>query len=80
MKATFLVDEQKEHLGKLGEILKHIETCNLLGEIDPAYYGSKKQDYIMQYASQMSRMAQTVFKKGTQHSNARLLGVMKAVG
>ena len=72
--SAFMLTEQKEHLAKLAETLMHIETCNTLGEIDPAYYGNKKQEYIMQYAMQMSQMAQTIFKKGVQAPNAVLIG------
>ncbi len=77
MKATFLVTEQKQHLHRLGEILSHIESCDMLGEIDPAYYGNKKKEYILQYATQMSQMAQTVFNKGAHIANARMIGVVK---
>ena len=74
---AFLVNEQKLYLQILGETLKHIESCNLLGEIDPVYYGEKKQEYIIQYAMQMSQMAQSVFEKGVHTYNAVMLGDLK---
>lgn len=77
MEATFLVTEQKEHLHRLDDLLNRIDTCDRLGEIDPAYYGEKKQEYIIAYAMQMSQMAQTVFNKGMHQANARMLGVIK---
>lgn len=76
--SAFMLTQQKEHLAKLGETLTHIENCNMLGEIDPAYYGNKKQEYIMQYAMQMSQMAQSVFEKGVRAPNAVLIGNIKA--
>lgn len=79
MEATFLVEEQKEHLHRLNDLLNRIDTCDRLGDIDPAYYGEKKQEYIIAYAMQMSKMAQTVFKRGMHQANARLLGVINVV-
>ena len=75
--SAFMLTEQKEHLAKLGETLAHIESCNTLAEIDPSYYGNKKQEYVMQYAMQMSQMAQSVFQKGVQAPNAILIGEIK---
>lgn len=57
VKATFLLAEQKEHLHKLGNLLTHIESCNTLGEIDPAYYGQKKQEYIAEYRQHLSQLS-----------------------
>ena len=56
VKATFLLAEQKEHLHKLANLLTHIESCNSLGEIDPAYYGQKKQEYIAEYQMQLNQL------------------------
>jgi hypothetical protein len=72
--SEFLVTQQKQHLHNMGETLRHIESCDLLGEIDPAYYGNKKQEYILQYAMQLSQLAQSVFKKGVHTPNAVLIG------
>jgi len=58
--ATFLLSEQKEQLTKLRELITNIESCGLLGDIDPVYCYTQKQEYIQQYAVQINRMAQTI--------------------
>ena len=73
----FLITEQKQHLQALGGILRKIENCGLLAEADPAYYDNQKQDYILQYAIQLSQLAQSVFKKGVHTPNAVLIGELK---
>ncbi len=76
---NFLITEQKQHLRSLEETLGHIESCNLLGEIDPAYYVDKKNEYILQYAHQLSQLAQTVFEKKVHTPNALLIGNLKVM-
>lgn len=74
--SEFLITEQKQHLHALGGILRHIESCGLLAEVDPEYYESQKQEYMLQYAKELSRLAQTVFKKGVHIPNAVLIGTL----
>lgn len=63
------VEEQKQELLKLLQILNHIESTEILfGTLDEKYLAEKRSQFEWQYKSEIHRISVSVLNKG----NARV--------